>query len=504
MNKQNKNGFTLIELITVVVILALVIVIVATKGFGAFNSSKEKIEEQNIAAIKEAANLLMTEVQNCNEDIDATLIADFVGTGKKCSDLIEKSTKIDESTGCLDIKLEYLINKEYVSGSGVNDIYKRDSNYTVKGCLKPVTKEIIVILPDVEEGDEIPENGPCSNTEYNVLSNTLTCKIMTNDNVTMNTTTPDLRFDSTVAKTDEGMFKEIDDLGNSWYFRGASTSNYVNFAGMCWRIVRIKGDGSTKLILEDQYTECDDTISKDKNSDGVVYTGSWNIPASNGTEVTIDPSTNEPYRKGRFGGTATDFNYLEPSYLPEKSMVNAFKYFQRILSTKINNLYDGKNISELLKSGNWCYNDNGTVDSNGNTYYDTYLRLESYNSLTLKCNGTILNKFSDNSDMYIGTINVDEMMYAGGNSQPNDSYYLMNSYQKDNALTFWLLSPSVKYYGFSSAYAVLETGTLHEMHYQGILNVSMQRSFRPSIILRTNIETDSGDGSKDNPYNIVG
>ena len=40
-----------------------------------------------------------------------------------------------------------------------------------------------------------------------------------------------------------------DDYGTSYYFRGAVTNNYVEFANKCWRIVRVGGDGSVKLIL---------------------------------------------------------------------------------------------------------------------------------------------------------------------------------------------------------------------------------------------------------------
>ena len=40
-----------------------------------------------------------------------------------------------------------------------------------------------------------------------------------------------------------------DDYGMSYYFRGAVDKNFVIFSGMCWRIVRITGDGSVKLVL---------------------------------------------------------------------------------------------------------------------------------------------------------------------------------------------------------------------------------------------------------------
>ncbi len=54
-----------------------------------------------------------------------------------------------------------------------------------------------------------------------------------------------------IATLDEGLIKDIDDSGNTYYFRGSVINNYVSFANKMWRIVRINGDGTVKLLLED-------------------------------------------------------------------------------------------------------------------------------------------------------------------------------------------------------------------------------------------------------------
>ena len=46
----------------------------------------------------------------------------------------------------------------------------------------------------------------------------------------------------------KGIYKAEDDLGISYYFRGAVENNYVYFAGLFWRIIRINGDGSIRMI----------------------------------------------------------------------------------------------------------------------------------------------------------------------------------------------------------------------------------------------------------------
>ncbi len=39
-----------------------------------------------------------------------------------------------------------------------------------------------------------------------------------------------------------------DDYGTSYYYRGNVTNNYVKFAGFYWRIIRVNGDGSIRMI----------------------------------------------------------------------------------------------------------------------------------------------------------------------------------------------------------------------------------------------------------------
>ena len=67
----------------------------------------------------------------------------------------------------------------------------------------------------------------------------------------VNSETPDF---SKVATTNEGLFKAQDDLGTSYYFRGAVDNNWVKFGkdssgnDIYWRIIRINGDGSIRMI----------------------------------------------------------------------------------------------------------------------------------------------------------------------------------------------------------------------------------------------------------------
>ncbi len=55
---------------------------------------------------------------------------------------------------------------------------------------------------------------------------------------------------SEAATTNEGLIRLSDDLGTAYYYRGNIENNYVSFGNMMWRIVRINGDKSIRLILD--------------------------------------------------------------------------------------------------------------------------------------------------------------------------------------------------------------------------------------------------------------
>lgn len=134
---MNKKGFTLVEVISVIAILALIIIVVATKGFGAFENSKKKIFDETMNQIKESANVLMVEVENCNDKLDEELLNSKLhilsdGTKLTCEKLKQQA----ESEECLTIPLKYLIEKKYITGSNASTIYETNPNMAFKGCIR--------------------------------------------------------------------------------------------------------------------------------------------------------------------------------------------------------------------------------------------------------------------------------------------------------------------------------------------------------------------------------
>ena len=308
-----------------------------------------------------------------------------------------------------------------------------------------------------------------------------------------------------IMEYESSLLTTQDDYGTSYYFRGNVEDNYVNFAGMCWRIVRIAGDGSTKLILEDQYTTCDDTETETTSA---VYTGNWNIGTGNyGYEL-----------KDADGDSSNEYimNYLTPVTSNTSSMVKAFYDFQTV------KLAD---YTSKLKSGDWCLGDKAYTrsgssgsytytllkeyDYSSSMYYDSYTRLTGGNANgyqpILKCNGTLLDKFatvsgvSEEAPMYVSAITADEFVFAGGKyGEGNGNYYLLNNYQESSYSYFWSLSP----YNFNGS-----NDLAFYTYSNGIWSDSpVNRSdfaFRPAISLASSAVITSGDGTISSPY-IIG
>lgn len=64
------------------------------------------------------------------------------------------------------------------------------------------------------------------------------------------TGTPNFAENVTTEES-SGIYIMADESGDSYYYRGVIDYNYVQFAGNLWRIIRINGDGSYRLILDE-------------------------------------------------------------------------------------------------------------------------------------------------------------------------------------------------------------------------------------------------------------
>ena len=293
--------------------------------------------------------------------------------------------------------------------------------------------------------------------------------------VTINSGTPDF---NQVATTDEGIYAAEDDLGTSYYFRGASENNYVKFAGFYWRIIRINGDGTIRMIYDGTSAHANGETSTDRQVGTTKFNGSYNDNAY----------------VGYMYGTTSSSTYEETHANTNNSTIktandNWYK----------TNIVD-KNYSQYVADAIYC-NDrslsSGTGIGSTETYYMAYNRLSTNKTPSLKCTQnndkfTISSSLGNGNLTYpVGLITADEAAYAGGKSGTSNSLYYLYSGQ-----SYWTISPN--YFNIVNSYVwyVNSTGRLNSY------NVNYSSALRPVISLKSDI-TFSGDGSMNSPFEIV-
>ena len=127
---KNKKGFTLVELLAVMVILGILIIIMIPAVNGALNKGKEKISEINKKQIKEAVEVLVTEVISC--DISDRTYAVFNENKNTSSCIILQNSLYSKKV----ITIENLKNNNYFKDdanncSGSIGISVNENNYQI-------------------------------------------------------------------------------------------------------------------------------------------------------------------------------------------------------------------------------------------------------------------------------------------------------------------------------------------------------------------------------------
>ena len=288
-----------------------------------------------------------------------------------------------------------------------------------------------------------------------------------------------------------------DDYGTSYYFRGAVKNNYVQFANKCWRIVRVGGDGSVKLILHNENTM---GVANPCNS------------ANNSTDAAFARYSGTTY-KSAFNTNNDDNAYVGFMYGIPNSSTYAATHENTNKSTILTNLetwYNNnlKTYESVIDNSVWCNDKTNVTDTTYNpwrltpnglgyaknvTYYGALQRLVSTSDSaggtgpSLKCNG----EFSKINSK-VGLITADELAFAGY------AYGLQNTltYLQENATDtyWWSLSPAF-YIDVIGANVWYVNGST------GVRSVNDSGAVRPSISLKPSTNV-SGDGTSSSPYII--
>ena len=286
-----------------------------------------------------------------------------------------------------------------------------------------------------------------------------------------------------------------DDYGTSYYFRGAVKNNYVQFANKCWRIVRVNGDGSIKLVLHNDNTSSSSSPCAASNNSTTAAFARYSGSTYN---TAFNSSYNDNAYVGFMYGTAGSSDYASTHANTNKSDI-----LKNLETWYTNNLtsYESK-LADTI----WC-NDKSTVSGGlgygtNATDYGAYNRLASTKQPTLKCpndnNGGKLSKFTvddtkngnGNLTYKIGLLTADEIAFAGSIAYT----YNRSTYLQENTGTTWWWSLSPFYFNGSYAFVwIVVSGNLNDIY---VGNVD---GLRPviSLISSTNV---TGDGTSENPY----
>ncbi len=391
------------------------------------------------------------------------------------------------------------------------------------------TNNILAIYIKQEDGNyektnTIPESGYMLNEDRSVCTNNAqpNWNINTNslkiNNLSSNNTNCYLYFDS-LAKTkilanktltnrpeingplttdgNDVYYEALDDDGLSQYFAGVVDNNWVRFAGYYWRIVRINGDGTIRIIYNGPTTDqtgettqigvsAFNNLANDNAYVGYMY-GTPGSSTYEETHANINDSTIK---------TVVD-NWYETNIANNSNFVNKIDVNAGFCNDRsIKNNEDNLSWSMDTKKG---YGLNYTA-YNG---FSKFGYEDSYKDIfepTLYCPNKNHDLFTSKTSIKgnkkltypIGLITADEIVYAGAFGSQESNYYLNNN------LVFWTMTAD-RFYKNDMARVFIE----HFETTLGNYETKVAAGVRPVINLKANV-TLTGTGTKDNPYIVEG
>ena len=293
-----------------------------------------------------------------------------------------------------------------------------------------------------------------------------------------------------------------DDYGTSYYYRGPVKNNYVYFANIYWRIIRINGDGSIRMIYDGTKAHENNEVAEDK----IVGYSAFNEKTNDNTYVgymygTPSSSTYEETHANINDSTIKKYidNWYDENLLDNKDFLSDNVFCNdRTIDDFTNDDY----VNTKLGYGNnstyyrWAWAP--FTDIGINNHY-TYLKCSNKNdrftvSDTRYGNGAL--------NYPIALISKDEAILAGGWGLLGGQNILDNLYFY-TGIAYWTMSPH--YYGdaFSSTGEVSHVGNL-----SGNLDLNTSDSsasilgVKPVINLKAG-SLKSGDGTINNPYMVT-
>ena len=257
---------------------------------------------------------------------------------------------------------------------------------------------------------------------------TLLAAIKRDNEVTSPTTTPGLEISSS---NESVLASAADDYGTS-YFRGAVTNNFVEYANMCWRIVRVTGDGSIKLVLYN-YNGLTSTNNTPSSSTPCNVTGNTYAFARYESNKSVSGFTSAQndnayvglmYGNINTGSFSSSYEKAHTNTIPSEVLVNLNKWYSNVLSKQ--NGFKANKLADTI----WCNDKSVITDTTFNpdnmtlytefgysmnkSYYSAAKRLVQASSLEAGGTGLSLICLNDNNGGKLSKFTVSDTVYGNG------------------------------------------------------------------------------------------
>ena len=278
-----------------------------------------------------------------------------------------------------------------------------------------------------------------------------------------------------------GLYKTQDNDGDSYYFRGSVENNYVKFANKIWRVVRINGDKSIRLILNESNLLSSYNIKSDNEKYvGFTYDHNNYCFANSKCKVTYNSSRKTFTNDSKIGTSGTHDSTVK-TYLEN--------WYKSNLS----------NYDNYISYGTFCNDTSIDTESNGEVRYEGYKRITKNYSPILKCFANNITKYGGVYELKIGLITADELVMAGiAYRSPAININYLYSVNHSYTMTPFGIQHS---YGIMFVYYYGETTNLHKDG-EHDNEVDDTASIYPVINLNSNVTITKGNGTQGNPYVI--
>ena len=464
-----------------------------TKGNDIANASIKALNESDLISdnkftIKEGIALTYANIgikSTCTIEgygslyLNVTTLSSAFSTGNSKGAL--KYAVLDNTSTTSTVTVASLLNQQFnIVSTGSITSTGKITLLTKQLSNTKLNKYLIVIYADVSkianDAMDASFNGTVSAdaNQGNIAKVTLTSL-----NLSPSSGTPNFTKTS-IADGTNGIYSAKDDLGTSYYFRGNVTNNYVKFANKYWRIIRINGDGTIRMIYAGTSAHAngyDDSSANDMS----IGTSAFNSSDNDNTYV------------GYMYGTAGESTYANTHSNTTNSTIK----------TKLDSWYD----TNIVNTGNEKYiadaiycNDRSVSSGTGIGTTET-----TYAAKTRISNGQPTLKCTNNSDKFtksttigngkltrmIGLITSDEVMYAGGKSGTNNQEYYLYS-----GGWYWTMAPYLYASGIAYVNRVDHNG------YLGNHKVKYTNAVRPVVSLKSDA-ISGGSGTAVSPF-LVG